>query len=77
MITFTYTLEGMARNDQTWSVSGEITVDREGEFSRAMLEAQADAFRKLTGGRAVYGRPGETCAGPYRFSRLVIERREA
>jgi hypothetical protein len=73
-ITYRYTVEGVAADDQSWSASGEVTVGREGDFQLALLEAQREAFTQLTQGRAVYGKPGVGCRGPYKITKLTIER---
>ena len=68
---FKYLIEGSARNNQTWSVSGEVFSS---SAVAAYMEASADVFRQLTEGKAVYGRPG-TCQGPYQINRIQIEPR--
>lgn len=74
MITYTYTIEGRAADDQTWTVVGAVETEREGDFMNAVNIAMREGFMELTRGKAVYGRPGEGCRGPYQISRLEITR---
>ena len=67
---FRFVVEGSARDGQTWSVSGDINA---ASAVRAFEQVASKAFRELTEGRAVYGKPG-TCQGPYDITLMKIER---
>lgn len=73
MITYVFEISGTAADGQTWTVKGETDVDRFGMFAQAIEDAQRFAFMQLTNGRAIYGKPGVGCKGPYTVTRLMIE----
>jgi hypothetical protein len=73
-ITYKYLVSGTAADGQTWTVTGVIENMLEGDFALVPDAAMRTAFEKLTRGRAIYGRPGVGCEGPYTFTRLTIER---
>jgi hypothetical protein len=74
MITYAYTIEGTAANGQEWHVNGEVHIETEGAFPDALTAAQREAFLKLTQGKAVYGKPGLGCHGPYKITKLNFKR---
>jgi len=71
---YNYSLEGTAADGQTWFASGVVTTELEGDFPNALEDAQRKAFHQLTQGKAVYGKPGVGCRGPYRITKLIVER---
>lgn len=66
---YKYTVEGSGGDGQTWKAEGALIC----EFHDTLQEAMRQAFEKLTSGRAVYGRPGIGCRGPYDIHRFLIE----
>jgi hypothetical protein len=76
-IRYQYRLEGGAINKQTWSASRTIQIEKAGDFAEVPDRAIREAFLKLTTGKAVYGKPGVGCKGPYSIKRLVIEEEPA
>lgn len=68
---YDYRMDGTAADGQTWSTQGTVVC----EFGDALFNATRDSFRLLTDGRAVYGKPGVGCVGPYNVTRLSIELR--
>lgn len=70
MNVFVYTLRGTAARDQTWEVNGTVEAE---DMRVASNSAFRDAFIQLTRGKAVFGKPGIGCQGPYRFRALHIE----
>lgn len=73
-VAYDFTVEGAAQDGQTWTTSGVVQVANEGEFLQAVHLAMRDSFNLLTGGAAVYGKPGEGCRGPYQLTRLEVKR---
>lgn len=69
---YAYRVQGTAADGQTWDVAGEVVTNGLGEFMDTPSLAMRDAFMKLTGGRAQYGKPGVGCRGPYRVTHLSI-----
>jgi hypothetical protein len=74
MVRYTWEVSGTAADGQTWTTSGSVATEREGEFFSVPGEVMRLSFIELTDGRAVYGSPGLHCRGPYSFTRLLIER---
>ena len=71
MKIFRYSISGIAAEDQSWHTTGIIKVKNASEvFDVAMR----DSFQQLTQGKAVYGKPGVGCVGPYELYRILIER---
>ena len=77
MQEYGYEISGGASGDQTWTAKGAVCVARPGQFGQVPTLALANAFHALTTGRAVYGKPGVGCAGPYIVSRMTISLRGA
>jgi hypothetical protein len=73
MPLYRYTMHGAAADQQTWSADGVIEVSNYGAFLDVPGLAAQDAFQQLTSGRAIFGRPGVACRGPYRITKLTIE----
>lgn len=73
MPSYNYELAGTASEGQTWKTSGVVTIDALGRFPEVPEVAMIDTFGKLTKGKAVFGKPGIGCRGPYRITRLLIE----
>jgi len=70
-----YTVAGNARDNQTWEVSGTILIPP-GGFRDAVDQVMRATFISLTHGKAIYGKPGLHCMGPYHFTKLVMEEKE-
>lgn len=68
MKSYAYAVEGTAADGQTWKAAGKVTCLWHQVFDLAMREA----FEELTGGRAVYGKPGVGCKGPYDITAMHI-----
>jgi hypothetical protein len=73
MIKYHYQMSGTAAAGQTWETRGTVTTSEPGQFLNTATLALRDTFDQLTQGRAVFGKPGLACDGPYRCTRLVIE----
>jgi hypothetical protein len=71
MRTFFYTMGGRASGGQTWKVRGTVQLDA-GVFAEAFEMAMRDSFRQLTGGKAVFGKPGLGCSGPYEVTSFTL-----
>ncbi len=74
MTTFDYTMSGESAGGQTWETTGAIEL-RQGDFSLAFDHAMRDTFEQLTSGRAVFGKPGLGCSGPYKVKKFSVEER--
>jgi hypothetical protein len=66
---YKFEIHGVARNDQTWITNGTIYCDLNDSFDMAMRAS----FMQLTEGRAIYGKPGVGCQGPYNVLSVKIE----
>lgn len=69
---YQFIIEGTGANGQTWTATGNI----ECEFNEVFDLAMRDAFMQLTSGKAVYGKPGVGCNGPYDVTSVVIKQTE-
>jgi hypothetical protein len=67
--TYAYSVSGTAAKNQTWEAVGEVTC----EFNNVFDLVMGRTFQMLTDGRAVYGKPGLGCSGPYSIMRVVID----
>lgn len=72
MITYRFQIEGTAADKQTWSVDGIVDVKNQGQFMDAVNSSLRQAFETMTKGKAVYGKPGVGCNGPYTIKMLRI-----
>lgn len=75
--TYDWKIQGTAARGQTWVTTGSIdyAMDEFFRLEKVFTEASRQAFEQLTGGRAVYGKPGVGCSGPYDIKRILIKRR--
>jgi hypothetical protein len=71
-LKYAWEVAGTAADGQTWKVNSSDTVSP-GDFTLVPQLALRAAFYVLTQGKAVYGKPGVACKGPYRVTRMVIE----
>lgn len=70
-----YRARGTDGDGGEWSCSGACTAADE---ASARAVAAKLVFQQLTGGRAVYGKPGQGgCRGPYEQTEFVVEERPA
>lgn len=66
-----YTVEGTAADGQKWKAEGEVA-DRL-DWVLLADEALRAAFQQVTGGKAVFGKPGIGCRGPYKITRVEVK----
>lgn len=67
---FTYEVEGTAAGGQTWKTAGAVVGD---DLTLMFHMAMRDSFNQLTQGKAVFGKPGVGCNGPYKISKVTME----
>jgi hypothetical protein len=72
MTAYRYSMSGTAAMGQTFAVQGRIGL-KPGDFSEAFTQAMRDAFSRITRGRAVFGKPGIGCDGPYTIREFTIQ----
>ncbi len=63
-----YAIEGADATGNTWVTTGAV----EGEFMDCLTSAFRDSFQQLTRGKAIYGKPGVGCRGPYTVTRYLL-----
>lgn len=68
---YRYEIKGTARGGQEWSTSG--TLDNFAFDNTVFDEALRQSFFQLTEGKAVYGKPEQSCMGPYNITSVLIE----
>ena len=74
--TYAFVVEGTAHDGQTWRTESQVTIDvAEHGFDDMVAIGMRLSFDKLTGGKAVYGKPGVGCRGPYEIDKITIERK--
>lgn len=69
MSAYKYVVEGKAADGQSYTCEGTV----EAPFPEVFTVAMKAAFQQLTQGKAVYGKPGVGCRGPYTITKVVIE----
>lgn len=69
MKTWNYEISGTGGDGQTWATEGTITC----EYAEVFNVAARSSFEKLTAGKAVFGKPGVGCRGPYDVHLVLIE----
>ena len=69
---YNWSMSGTGAHDHTWETSGNTEINP-GQFDTIMGTAMIETFEMLTQGKAVYGKPGVGCYGPYRIKRFLIE----
>lgn len=74
MTAYRYTVEGLAADEQTWSVSAPIATKTAGDFALLPAVVMRASFQALTEGKAIFGKPGLGCHGPYTITKFLIER---
>lgn len=69
---FKFAIEGTARDGQTWATEGSC----EGSIIdySVLANAMRESFQQLTQGKAVFGKPGVGCRGPYDVTKITIEK---
>lgn len=70
---YKYNLKGSAADGQTWETHGTIEVSGPGFIFDVPSLAARESFRRITAGKAVYGRPGQGCRGPYAITEIIIK----
>ena len=70
--SYTFQIEGTAAAGQTWKSSG-VVIDEQNDLIAVFDSAMRLSFQQLTSGKAVFGKPGVGCSGPYDIRRIVIE----
>jgi hypothetical protein len=66
---YRYKIEGSNRDGQTFKTEGNILC----KFEEAHISALRSGFKNLTCGRAIFGKPGVGCSGPYDIHSILIE----
>jgi hypothetical protein len=60
---------GTAADGVAWHTSGTCEATVTELWDRVM----AHSFHALTSGKAIYGKPGLACKGPYEIKKVVVE----
>lgn len=69
---YRYQVSGTNAQGGGWSVAGEhVSKHSPGPF--VLDEIMGMVFLDLTNGKAVYGKPGEGCIGPYKIVKVELE----
>jgi hypothetical protein len=66
--TYHYVIHGSAADGQTFTLDGVMSC----EFEDAQYVAMQAGFEQLTQGKAVFGKPGVGCKGPYDIDSILI-----
>lgn len=70
--TFRFKFEGLTAGGNPWHTEGKI----DGDMANPLIfrTAMGASFQQLTSGRAVFGKPGLGCQGPYKITRFTLEK---
>jgi len=66
---YRYEICGTGNGGQSWKTQGTL----EGRFPDLTGKAMRESFIQLTQGKAIYGKPGVRCHGPYHITKFLIE----
>lgn len=69
---YKFKVEGMAAAGQSWTASGVVAAASPGQFQLVIDGAMRETFAQLTGGKAIYGKPGIGCRGPYTITSFLL-----
>ena len=64
-----YEVTGNAAGGQSWNTSGTVESEAAEVWSRVLIQT----FHALTHGKAIYGKPGLGCKGPYDIKTVRVE----
>lgn len=67
---FSYNVQGTTAEGVSWSASGFVTCETPEVWSQVLEHS----FHDLTRGKAVFGRPGVGCKGPYEIHEVTVKR---
>jgi hypothetical protein len=68
---FAFEITGSAADGQSWTTRGTVTL-RDADVPDMVHAAMGETFLQLTQGKAVYGKPGLACRGPYKITKLLF-----
>jgi hypothetical protein len=71
---FRFRVEGHDRDGKPYTTLGTVSAD---DYDVALAAARRESFVQVTGGKAIYGFPGTTCNGPYKVTRVDLEREDS
>ena len=75
MDLWNYAITGTTGDGTTWHVQGSLQAH---DLDAAIEKGRRHAFIALTEGKAEFGKPGQgTCQGPYKITRLLVEKPHA
>ena len=66
---WTYQVLGNDANGNSWATSGTV----QSEFSSVFTKVMVQTFHALSHGKAIYGKPGLACKGPYDIKSFRVE----
>lgn len=76
MLTYDFEVKGTAAGEQEWTTTGTVETQNAGEFPQMLNLALMQSFQNLTQGKAVFGKPGVGCRGPYGVTSFLIVKRK-
>lgn len=74
--TYRYFVEGQDTTGEYWQIAGYVDALPGELFGHIWEVIGAEVFLKLTGGLAVFGKPGLMCKGPYRIHEMTVKERK-
>jgi hypothetical protein len=66
---WTFQVSGLTTDGMAWQTSGVIEATANEVWELALMHS----FHALTHGKAVFGKPGVGCKGPYEIKKVVVE----
>ena len=64
-----YQVLGFTADGVSWQTDGTVESDAANVWQRVMIQT----FNALTHGKAIYGKPGVACKGPYDIRSVRVE----
>jgi hypothetical protein len=68
---YQFEFHGTAARGQTWETAGQV-MDENNDLMSVFDSAMRASFEQLTAGKAVFGKPGVGCAGPYEITSFIF-----
>lgn len=74
--TYRYFVDGSDVNGEAFQITGYVDAVAGDVWTKVPEVIGSEVFIQLTNGKAVFGKPGLTCKGPYTIDTITIKLRK-